>query len=87
MNKQITIRFEKDSNIEFVGEDCIGKYEQYIIGKLSEALDAEVKLTSDSPMGTRVEGEFQSPSEEQEDKDIVHDVLNRAGNNLAEICN
>lgn len=87
MNKQITVRFEPNGNVEFVGVDCLEKYEAAIRSGLADAFPgAAIELRNDSPFGTKVEGDFDSPQDEQDADDIVFEVLTRIGNNLTEIC-
>lgn len=87
MSMQITVRFEPNGNVEFVGVDCVEKYEAAVRSGLADAFPgAEIELRDDSPFGTKVEGDFDSPQEEQDANDIVTEVLNRIGNRLDEIC-
>lgn len=91
MSKQITVRFEPDSNI--VGEDCLERYESAVRSGLADAFPGmEINLKDDSPFGTKVEyfdgSEYISPySDEHRDvESVVNAVLDRIGNKLAEIC-
>jgi hypothetical protein len=88
MSQSIVIRFEPESNVEFVGGDCVQQYEQHIKREV-EAMypGVDVELRDDSPMGTKVQSYGFEYTEESEVEDVVLDVIGRAGNNLDTICN
>lgn len=87
MSKQITIRFEKDSNEEFVGLDWVEKYESAISSSVEEAFpDAEVVLLHDSSWKTQIESSGFDEDGEDEVRLGVESIIIRIGNNLAAYC-
>lgn len=87
MSKQIVVRFESGANAEFVGSENVARYEVAIVERLSAAFGESVEIRNDSPFGTKVEGDFDGPAEEDEAADIVNHTMNQIGNSLSEILN
>lgn len=82
----IKIRFEPGSNEEFVGEDCVAKYEAAIIAEASKYFEQDVELCDDSPFGTKIEIDDDDPFAMQDAEDGLHYIMEKIGNNLTEIC-
>ncbi len=87
MSKQIVIRFEPESNVEFVGAECVEAYEKHIRSEVKSLYPGvDVELTNDSPMSTKVQSYGFEYTEESEIEDAILDVIGKAGNNLDTIC-
>lgn len=86
-SKQIVVRFEPESNAEFVGEDCVGKYESALLKEFKSLYpEADIELSDDSPMGTKVDSYGFEHLEESEIEDVIFEAMNRVGNDLTNIC-
>ena len=82
----IKIRFEPGSNEEFVGGDCVAKYEAAIVTEAQAYFGEDVELSSDSPFGTKIEIDDDNPFAMQDAENGLHYIMEKIGNNLTEIC-
>lgn len=82
----IKIRFEPGSNEEFVGAECLEKYEAAIVTEAKVYFGEDVELYDNSPFGTRIEIDDDDPFAVQEAEDALHYIMEKVGNNLEKIC-